>query len=806
MAFNLVDEETAKSGLENGTYYMVVTIPENFSQNASTLMDEKPQKMELDYETNPGKNYISMKLSESAMKEIKSNLTEEISKTYAETVFDSIQTIGDGFDDAIDGTKEMLDGEDALAEGNDKISDNLGTLASSTLTFKEGTDTLRNGIKTYTEGVSAVDSGLTEFGKGTKTFTKSVVPGTKKLADGASSLEKGLSSYLTGVEGVKTGSDSLKTGSANLLTGLQTLQTQMNNNLTADKINGINALSSEALPGIKQGINELYNGLQAVDLSAISSLGQLAPALYSANEYAASATGAVVQAKENVVVAAGNVGEAAGAVEQAKNYLSAIDTDEVTDDEIQKIIALLNDASSAIGNASGALGADGAAKQLAVAEGNLGGTSQTISAVAGGLTNMDPELGTKLNSLTGGVAALHDNAAYLDTASTTLQSLLGSLQGVQGALNATEKDNGSSGLVEGMQNLNTGIGSINTGLTTLVASNANMNTGVTTLKTGAQSLYSGVKTGTKKLDSGVDKLSKGTNQLVKNNSNLLDGAAKLSEGASKLSDGAGKLQDGSKELGEGLTRLQDGTKEMKSAMTDGKEEIRENKASDATLDMFVAPVEVKETQITKVENNGHAMAAYMFSVGLWVGCLAFCLMYPLAQYNGKLTSGRAWWASKAVILYPLGLMMVVLLLAILHRRIGFNPASMGKTFIVGIATVSAFMAIMYFFNLLFGKVGSFLMLIFMVLQLAGSAGTYPVEISGSLANVLHKWVPFTYSVDAFRAAIAENGPSVWSQCALLFTISIVFTFLTIIVFKIRARRVNAQKPIMYDWLEEKGLA
>ena len=66
--------------------------------------------------------------------------------------------------------------------------------------------------------------------------------------------------------------------------------------------------------------------------------------------------------------------------------------------------------------------------------------------------------------------------------------------------------------------------------------------------------------------------------------------------------------------------------------------------------MFAAPVETKETQITRVENNGHAMAPYMMSVALWVGCIAFSLMYPLTKYSGKLKSGLAWWGSKASVL------------------------------------------------------------------------------------------------------------------------------------------------------------
>ena len=42
--FHFVDSKDAEQGLRNGTYYMVITIPEDFSENASTLMDEKPKK------------------------------------------------------------------------------------------------------------------------------------------------------------------------------------------------------------------------------------------------------------------------------------------------------------------------------------------------------------------------------------------------------------------------------------------------------------------------------------------------------------------------------------------------------------------------------------------------------------------------------------------------------------------------------------------------------------------------------------------------------------------------------------------
>ena len=76
LCFNFVEDEVAEQGLKNGTYYMVITIPEDFSENAATLMDDKPKKMELRYETNPGTNYIASKMGETAMEKVKNSVAE----------------------------------------------------------------------------------------------------------------------------------------------------------------------------------------------------------------------------------------------------------------------------------------------------------------------------------------------------------------------------------------------------------------------------------------------------------------------------------------------------------------------------------------------------------------------------------------------------------------------------------------------------------------------------------------------------------------------------------------------------------
>lgn len=574
MAFNFVDSRTAEDGLENGTYYMVITIPEDFSANAATLMDDEPKKMELKYETNPGTNYIASKLSETALLKIKDAVATKVTETYTQTVFDQIAKVGDGMQDAADGSGELKDGIESAAKGNQTITQNLKKLSSSTLTFADGAETLTKGIQEYTDGVSQVNEGA------------------RQLDDGVSTL-----------------------------------------------------------------------------------------------------------------------------------------------------------------------------------------------------TSKVPELTSGIDTLNSGVKSYTDGAASLKSAGKKLTAAVPQIS------------SGASQLSEGASTLNDGIKEYTDGVSTLASNNEALTSGTGQLADGAKTLASGADT----LSNGTKTLASGTAKLVANNDSLTSGARKLADGASQIQSGSSQLYDGSKELGDGMTKLKDGSSTLSSSLSEGADQVKNTKSSDTTVSMFATPIEDEETQITTVENNGHAMAPYMMSVGLWVGALAFCLMYPLTTYKGKLKSGFAWWASKASILYPVAILQGLLLIILLHVFNGFTPIEMTKTVLFACLTAMAFTSIMYFFNITFGKVGSFLMLVFMVIQLAGSAGTYPVEISPEFVSKIHSYVPFTYTVNAFRSTIA-GGTSIRQSVYVLIGLIVVFTLLTILQFNHMAHQRKANKETLYDWLEEKGLA
>lgn len=965
--FHFVEGNEAKKGLENGSYYMVITIPENFSKNATTLMEEHPQKMQLDYSTNPASNYIASKMSETAFSKIKTQVAKEVTKTYTETVFEQLTTIADGMDDGAEGAEKLGDGVNKLKNGNKKIKDNLQVLAESCITFKNGGEELQVGLKEYTDGVAkvangskALEEGSTKLAKGSEKLnggTKTLSKGINSLASGTDTLQKSTGSLTTGTAALNKGATALNTGANTLYTGTSTYVTGSTglalgvqsyvggveqiktgaNQLSGLKnlgqvSDGITALSSAVsqnteestslisatsqlsvgLQSIKDQVDQTTSSLQTKNLMKLQAgLGQAATGISDAASGISSAADTIGQATNAIKGANSALSSGLDAVNQqveANNKKLSATTEsinkeiekankeissqgeiakETINQQIESAIAIIDSyvetgvithsTATAMENNLKAVMVETAVRgnvalvdeqniklnavvvpeqvSTTVAEANAGldkakdGLQEGAKSLSSGAeklrtmgssipsqvnTDSFTQLSSALGTATNGAKGIEEGTKKVSAALTTLElgtkdfktagTGMGSL--ISGINQLSENntvlssgaqqliDNGSS-LTTGAKSVWDGASSLATGASTLDAGAIALSDGITKvnagagkLKKGSTSLKNGMKTldaGLGSLNEGASTLKEGTNTLVSNNEKLLNGADALAEGAGKISDGAGKLSDGAEKLQSGIEKISDGSEELSSALSDGAEDVRASKASDTSIDMFAEPIDGNETKITNMPNNGHAMSAYMMSVGLWVGCLAFCLVYPLTKYKGKLKNGFAWWASKASVLAIISTAMGVVMITLLHLSNGFEPAAYGKTVLVAIMAGWAFMSIMYFFDVLLGKVGSFLMLIFMVIQLAGSAGTYPVEISGGFVAKIHNYLPFTYTVNAFRNTIAGTG-SIAETAEVLLGITVVFSLFTMLMFIVKSIKIKNNKPMLEDFLEENGLA
>ena len=825
LCFNFTDADQAERGLKNGTYYMVITVPKNFSENATTLMDTVPKKMELDYKTNPGTNYIAMKMSETALEKIKTSVAQEVTKTYAETIFDKFSEAGDGMKDAADGAGEIYDGTEKLSDGNKTISDNLKTLSEGTLTFKDGTSELKVGLSSYLDGVNQLSDGSTTLANGATSLltgalklneganslsdgTKTLTSGTATLESGAKTLESGLKTYTDGVKQADDGAAALNANSSALTAGAQQL-TAGNEQLSsgsAQILGGLNQMSSTVKSGLpsEDKITELSGGLDTYS-AAIGKMNDELQNTSLPSEEELAALNAVKTDLTNSLTNAGDNAKSlyvlAAQLQASGDLQTAAQVKEIADSLAANVTTAANDA-TAIGavfeQVTPSLSKvtelkNGVAELNENKELVLGGAKTAVSGMYSGLANVSYALDTQIipgmSTLDGGISQVSDGAKSLSSGLTSYTS-------------------GVAQVGSGLTQLNDNSAQLNSGATQLSSGASQLSSGAKSLDSGADELKSGTKTladGTKTLDDGTKTLTNGFATLTANNSKLSSGANQLADGAVTLNDGAGQLYDGSITLGNGLSDLKDGANTLKTGLEDGQKTIDENKGADAVYEMISSPVKSNETKISNVENNGHAMAAYMMCVGLWVLCIAFCIMYPLTEHHGEIKSGFSWWLSKAGIAYLVALVAAYAMIGSLQLFLHFEPTELLNTFLVAGITAIAFMSILYFFNVWLGKVGSFLMLIFMVVQLAGSAGTYPIEISGDFVATIHKWLPFSYAVDAFRGTISGNG-NILEVTIVLLSIAIIFTLLTIMMFNIRAKMIKNNKKGLYDFIEKCGLA
>ena len=779
--FHFVSSKEAKDGLKNGTYYMVITIPEDFSANASTVLDEHPQKMELDYETNPGTNYIASKLSETALNKIRTSVADTVTKTYTETVFDQIVTVGEGMTEASDGAGQLADGAIQLADGNNTITTNLNVLANSSLTFKNGADTLHVGLKQYTDGVAQLNDGSKELKDGLSTLNSgasALASGVSQLSSGSSSLAAGLNQYTSGVSTAQAGADTLDKSSISLTAGVTALKT------------GVDTLVSKN-NALNQGVAAISNGLGNI-ISEIDQMSASTPETtteVSAQPVDTSSASANASATSDALSTASSNNQA---------LISAIENSSLSEEEKSSLKALANNTQTSIDTASSNVSATkDSISELPTSTSSSTTTTQSGSASSDALSTLKGQLTFMKNQIDDEQTGL---AAGIRAYTAGVGEIQKGLNG-DGSLK-------NPGLVNGIKAYTNGVSTLNTGLTTLNNNSSSLTSGVGQLNSGLTSLNKQtpvLTSGVSQLSNGSAQLYAGTGKLTANSAALISGSSQLSDGAGKISDGTAALADGSSTLGDGISQVKDGADTLASSLADGADEVTSIHADEETTDMFSSPVEDNGSKLTNVKNNGHGMAPYMMSVALWVAGIAFSIMYPLTKYHDQLKSGFSWWASKASVLVILSIADALLMIGCLHFFNGFAPKEMGKTMLVASFASLAFMSIMYFFNAALGKVGSFLMLIYMVVQLAGSAGTYPVELSGSFVPSIHSFLPFTYTVDAFRSTIA-GGTSIMPCMIMLILITVVFSVLTVLLFERRAHKIKAGKPTLTDLLEKLGLA
>lgn len=190
------------------------------------------------------------------------------------------------------------------------------------------------------------------------------------------------------------------------------------------------------------------------------------------------------------------------------------------------------------------------------------------------------------------------------------------------------------------------------------------------------------------------------------------------------------------------------------------------------------PFDIVDEAIYEIPNYGSAMAPVYTVLSLWVGglMLTAILKTEVTDFEGsdKLTLRQKYFGKMITFVV---LALIQGLVVAVGNKLILNVYTVNTTLMIlfALATSFTFSIIIYTLVAIFGNVGKALSIIFMIVQLAGSGGTYPIQVDPLIFRILQPFFPFTYSLGGFREAIA--GPlasSVIIDFVVLGAIAILF--------------------------------
>lgn len=185
--------------------------------------------------------------------------------------------------------------------------------------------------------------------------------------------------------------------------------------------------------------------------------------------------------------------------------------------------------------------------------------------------------------------------------------------------------------------------------------------------------------------------------------------------------------------------------------------LREDASTEG--DFFASPVTLDTHELFPMKNYGAAMTPFYTTLCLWVGALILCALLTTSAKNADFdfTMKQEFF----------GKWLLFAFLAIMQGVV----VALGDMFVLGIHVEhpAIFVALAAFYSLVFvtmvytfvaqfGNVGKAIGVVLLVVQIAGSGGTFPIEVTPVYFQSIYAVLPFTYAIDGMREAVAGIVP------------------------------------------------
>lgn len=307
------------------------------------------------------------------------------------------------------------------------------------------------------------------------------------------------------------------------------------------------------------------------------------------------------------------------------------------------------------------------------------------------------------------------------------------------------------------------------------------------------------------LASKIDSAASDADAIGSSISSTLDAVNGTAASASKdLDDTKTSVSSAADSLDEAATKLGDLTSALDGALATGDMgTIRAilSGGSTALADFIAEPVSIDRDAIYPIENNGSAMAPFYTTLAIWIGGVVIAALVKCKPSEDALretgAKPRHAYLGRMVFFVLIGFAQTVLILLGDLFFLGIQCEHPVLFVLAGMMASFVFVNIIYALTASFGDVGKAIAVVLMVIQVAGSGGTFPVQmLPQGFFQAAYPWLPFVHSENAMRAAMfgVYNG-DFWGELAMLAAYLVPALLLGLLL----------RKPVvrLNDWIEEK---
>ena len=216
------------------------------------------------------------------------------------------------------------------------------------------------------------------------------------------------------------------------------------------------------------------------------------------------------------------------------------------------------------------------------------------------------------------------------------------------------------------------------------------------------------------------------------------------------------------QVGELLRNLAGTVGDLKARL----EELRDNDALESLIEIlhgdpeeFAAflssPVEVETRTIYPVNSYGAAMTPFYSTLALWVGCVVLSAVIKAEAGKKGLrhpTDTQLYFGRFLTFFFFGQIQSLIIVWGDLHL-LGVECLHPGWFYFAGAVTSFVFVCLIYSLVLVIGDVGKAVVVVIMIVQIAGSSGSYPIEILPEIFSKIYLFFPYPYAINAMREAI-----------------------------------------------------